>query len=156
MLDLLAAGGARMPQMMGMGSPPGAPLQTFAPPGASPSMLLSPGARLPTRRASLTPPRPLGLAPGQLSPGQLGGVLGAGPGGMQLGDPAGGGGRGIGGGGVEQLQQGMAGLSLMGGQGVAPPPPPPPPQAQMMLEGGMMVPQACATLPTCRIRSKVP
>ena len=131
-----------MPQMLGMGTAPGQQLQTFAPPGASPSMMLSPGARMPTRRASLTPPRgPLGPgALGSLSPGQLGG-LAAGPGGMQLGDPAGG----RVGGGMEQLQQSMGGLSLMGGQGVGqPPPPPPPPQAQMMLEGGMMVPQARA------------
>ena len=126
-----------MPQLMG--TPPGPQMQTFAPGVASPSMMLSPGPRMPTRRASLTPPRPLGPSAASLSPGQLGGLVGpAGPAGMQLRDPLGG----RGGASVEQLQQGMAGLSLMGGQGVAQPPPPPPPQAQMMLEGGVMVPQA--------------
>ena len=130
------AGGARMPQMMG--TPQGPPLQTFNP-GASPSMIMSPGASMPTRRGSLTPPRPLGPSAASLSPGQLGGLGPAGvvPG-MQLRDPLGGGR----GGAAEQLQQSMAGLSLMGGQGGAQPPPPPPPQAQMMMEGGgVMVPQ---------------
>jgi hypothetical protein len=70
---------------------------------------------------------------------------------MQLRDPLGGRG-----GAAEQLQQSMAGLSLMGSQGVGQPPPPPPPQAQMMLEGGVMVPQARhSTLPLPSARNLI-